>query len=395
MPLARADSLLVNGNPKSTNTKAGAGGRTEAHLELCARAASCANEGCWREAADLYDGAVAAGGREVVLFSNLGLARLMLGELDAAEAALSLATRSANATPAAFFNLGLLRTAQHQLGAARQAYQEAVKRKSDYFEAWVNLGNVLLRVREATAASQAFERATALRPSDPAASYMLAAVNGQARATAPAEYVRALFDQYAPTFEQNLLGRLHYDAPSQLRKLLDDALAQPARVGAVLDVGCGTGLAGVAFADVADHLTGVDLSQGMIDQARQKGIYDALLVADFLDVLQEPGPMFDMFLACDVLIYVGDLRRAFEVMGQRAAPNALALFSTQVAGGALTATDPGFRLGPTGRFVHDSEYVLRAAEDANWHEVARRPVSVRLERGRPVPGEIFLLRHQP
>ncbi|MBL4849485.1 MAG: tetratricopeptide repeat protein [Planctomycetes bacterium] len=369
--------------------------RADEHFAVCAKAGSCANEGRWHEAAELYEQAVAAGGREVALFSNLGLARLMLGKVSAAEAPLLLATSSAHATPSAFFNLGLLRTAQHRHEPARQAYLEAVNRRPDYFEAWFNLGNVLLSLRQREAAAQAFERAVELRSDDPMASHMLAALRGQARTRAPAEFVRSLFNQYAPTFDENLEQRLQYDAPSQLRELLNHHIAQPLRPGAVLDVGCGTGLAGAAFADLADHLTGVDLSEGMIDQARRKGIYDSLIVADFLDVLRCPGPTFDMFLACDVFIYLGDLGPVFEALGRRAAPNGLALFSTEVAVDAPPEDVAGFHLGPEVRFTHSREHVLRTADQAHWVEVASQPITLRLQRGRPVPGEVFLLRHQP
>ena len=48
------------------------------------------------------------------------------------------------------------------------------------------------------------------------------------------------------------------------------------RFGTMLDLGCGTGLAGEAFRPHVDWLEGVDLSPGMIAQARKKTIYDRL-----------------------------------------------------------------------------------------------------------------------
>ena len=42
------------------------------------------------------------------------------------------------------------------------------------------------------------------------------------------------------------------------------------RFGAMLDLGCGTGLAGAAFRPQVDRLTGVDLSPAMIAQARAR-----------------------------------------------------------------------------------------------------------------------------
>ena len=48
----------------------------------------------------------------------------------------------------------------------------------------------------------------------------------------------------------------------------------------MLDLGCGTGLAGAAFRPHVDWLAGVDLSPKMIEVARAKGLYDRLAVAD-------------------------------------------------------------------------------------------------------------------
>ncbi len=89
-------------------------------------------------------------------------------------------------------------------------------------------------------------------------------------------YVRTLFDQYAPRFDR-ALEDLGYRAPALLREAV--AAARP-RFGAMFDLGCGTGLAGVAFRPHVDRLVGVDLSSKMVEEARRKGVYDALEVGD-------------------------------------------------------------------------------------------------------------------
>ena len=48
----------------------------------------------------------------------------------------------------------------------------------------------------------------------------------------------------------------------------------------VLDLGCGSGLAGVMIKPRAADLTGVDLSPEMIELARARNIYDRLEVAE-------------------------------------------------------------------------------------------------------------------
>src|SRR5205085_510552 len=81
-----------------------------------------------------------------------------------------------------------------------------------------------------------------------------------AHAMSPA-YVRALFDQYAPRFDEALKG-LAYGGPARLREA--DAKARPdITFDHMLDLGCGTGLAGAAFRPPVGHLTRLDPSLAM------------------------------------------------------------------------------------------------------------------------------------
>jgi predicted TPR repeat methyltransferase len=49
---------------------------------------------------------------------------------------------------------------------------------------------------------------------------------------------------------------------------IERVAGRPLRIGSMLDLGCGTGLAGAAFRPQVDWLVGVDLSPGMIAEAR-------------------------------------------------------------------------------------------------------------------------------
>ena len=86
-----------------------------------------------------------------------------------------------------------------------------------------------------------------------------------------ATYVRRLFDQHAPDFEASLMRRLDYRGPAILLDALKAATGKPLEFGSVLDLGCGTGLAGVAIRPFCDRLVGMDLSSGMLEVARGQG----------------------------------------------------------------------------------------------------------------------------
>ena len=99
-----------------------------------------------------------------------------------------------------------------------------------------------------------------------------------------AGYVRHLFDQFAGTFDTHMVGHLGYAGPQillDLAGMVMPALMDPAGAQlSVLDLGCGTGLAGVVFKPLAARLDGIDLSPRMIEKAGERQIYDHLAVAD-------------------------------------------------------------------------------------------------------------------
>src|SRR5205823_1798095 len=118
----------------------------------------------------------------------------------------------------------------------------------------------------------------------------------------PPSTMVALFDGYAEKFDEHLTGQLRYRCP----ELLHEAVARlnPGAGLNVLDLGCGTGLCGPLFRPLAATLTGVDLSPGMIDKARRRGVYDRLDLEDLVTALRRAPGAVDLLLAADVLVYV-------------------------------------------------------------------------------------------
>lgn len=197
------------------------------------------------------------------------------------------------------------------------------------------------------------------------------------RARADAGYVKHLFNQFASDYDTRMQGRLGYAAPSILRQLAG-MLTSPGETFDVLDLGCGTGLSGMAFKDLARSLSGVDLSPGMLEKARATGAYSLLREGD---VEQLPtgfeGP-FGIILAADVLVYLGDLDALFATVRQRIAPDGLWLFTTERGEAA------DFELGPKRRYRHSEAY-LRGLADRHGFDVSSLVECVcRFEAGEPV-----------
>jgi predicted TPR repeat methyltransferase len=202
-------------------------------------------------------------------------------------------------------------------------------------------------------------------------------------------YVRTLFDQYASSFDSHLTAALAYRGPQVVRDALEAATTrrgQPMRFNEAIDLGCGTGLMGVALDGVTERLTGVDLSPAMLAAAARTGRYAALTEASIVDALEAREPAsVDLLLAADVLVYVGDLFPVMREAARALKPGGLFVFTVQAHAGH------GFALGVDSRFAHSEEYLEAVADDCGLAVVHLASVSTRQERGLDVPGFVMVL----
>jgi len=153
----------------------------------------------------------------------------------------------------------------------------------------------------------------------------------------------------------NLVSGLKYQTPA----LLFDAIAPfvPAGKLDILDLGCGTGLFGPQLRPLARTLTGIDLSSNMLKKAEQRQLYDQLICGDIAEFLEAQSQAFDLAVAADVFVYIGDLSRVFR--GVRGALRDGGLF-----GFSVESTDEAdFVLRTTLRYAHSVPYLEKLARD--------------------------------
>jgi predicted TPR repeat methyltransferase len=155
-------------------------------------------------------------------------------------------------------------------------------------------------------------------------------------------------------------------------------IAEPGTL-AILDLGCGTGLSGLAFKDLAARLDGVDLSPKMIEAAATRGIYNALRVGDIETVLAEAGQHYDVLLAADTLVYLGDLASVFAGVRGRLKQGGFFFFTVETAG-------EGYELGPKRRYRHSERYIRQEAARAELEVMGLLGCSPRDEAKVPVEG---------
>jgi predicted TPR repeat methyltransferase len=286
--------------------------------------------------------------------------------------------------------------ARGDLGGARDLLAQALERAPHFAAAWFALGEIKNKAGDTDGAIAAFRAACDADPDDRyGATLQLARVRAGDGAM-PEAYVRALFDQYAPDFDRALREGLSYRAPALLLAAIETACKDCGRemcFGSMLDLGCGTGLAGAAFRPHADLLIGVDLSPGMIAQARAKGLYDRLIVGDIMHVLAAEAAaqaQHQLIIAADVFAYVSDLAPVAAAVARVLAPGGLFAFTTETQ----TETDDGAgaALGATLRYAHGAEHVRAVLADAGLQLLALTAQSTRTEKAIPVPGLLAVAR---
>jgi predicted TPR repeat methyltransferase len=255
---------------------------------------------------------------------------------------------------------------------------------------WNNRGNALAQTGRLEEAIASYDKALALVPFLPQALENRESAMFQLKRASrcPPGYMRHLFDSFAPTYDQTMLRKLGYAAHLHLRALADRVLPQSAVPWRILDLGCGTGLVGETFKDLAagGRLDGMDLAPRMIEAAGARAIYNALILGDLEVLLPAPGPSYSLIVAADTMIYIGDLERTFRGVAGRLEPGGFYLFAVESKDGE------GWEQTPMNRFVHSESYLRGLAGQTGLDFVDIKPCTLRNEGMVPVPGLVAALK---
>ena len=271
------------------------------------------------------------------------------------------------------------------LAGAAELLEQALEMTPGYASAWFALGELREKIGDIEGAVAAFRKAREADPDDRHGALLnLVRLKAEKAGEMPRAYVRTLFDHYAPDFDRSLTEGLNYSAPRLLLAATEQA-AGDRHFAAMLDLGCGTGLAGEAFRSKADKLVGVDLAPKMIELARRKNIYERLEAADLLEFLaaeKRAAKTYDLVLAADVFAYFLDLVPVALAVVAVLEPHGIFAFSVETHAG------DGVELGAGLRFAHGEAHLRNALELAGLTLLGLDSASTRTEKGIPVPGLI-------
>ncbi|MFC3653420.1 methyltransferase domain-containing protein [Dyella humi] len=252
--------------------------------------------------------------------------------------------------------------------------------------AYLELCRALVASGQVEAAKTYFNRWQRIDPDNPVIGYQRSLLlDADHLSQLPLAYVVDEFDNFAESFDRTLEG-LNYRVPSRFGELLCHWLGEN-KLDRVLDLGCGTGLCGLRARRHTRCLWGVDVSADMLTKSKRRGIYDHLVESEFHAFLEGCESRFNLILAGDSLIYVGDLRAVLGSAARVLMPDGLMLMSFEEA-----EDEVPFRLPTTLRFKHARSYIETVIHECGMRVEHVEPYAIRKEAGMPVPGLIVVAR---
>jgi predicted TPR repeat methyltransferase len=316
---------------------------------------------------------------------NLGLAYKMNKQYDNAEEAYLRALEFAEDDQEILYNLGCC---YQDAGAIEQAcfiLEQLLEHTPKHLSALNNLAYLQHLQENFDLARNLYGRVLELDPNRRSAQFMYDTLSGESTQTPPQEYVRELFDQYSEHFEKNLVQDLEYNTYQTLRQAFDDSSRGKNMYEHGLDLGCGTGLAGETFRSACSKLTGVDLSQNMLNQAGKKQLYTYLHCENIIDFTEHTNHSYDLIIASDVLPYLGDLKPLFSSINQCVTSDAIFCLSSEMS------EKPAWEIQRTGRYAHNPYYIAQTAAQNDWIILKQFPANIRKENNSWITGTIFVL----
>jgi predicted TPR repeat methyltransferase len=338
------------------------------------------------EAIASYDRALATKPTYTYALYNRGSALRDLNRIGEALASFDEALTISPCDAQTLYSRGNALRALERPAEALMSYDKALRINPGLVEAWHDRAGVLHGLSRHEEAIAAYRQALAKGGDPEAIQYALASLGVEAAPlAAPKEFVTNLFDQGAERFEELLIGKLKYQAPELLFELV--ARHDPGGNLDILDLGCGTGLLGARLHPFARTLTGVDLSSNMLKLARKRQIYDNLICGELVEfLLSGKTKRFDLVVATDVFIYIGDLSQVFQGVRSALREGGLFCFSVEAS------EEQEFVLTAACRYAHSITYLETLAKAHGFVLDAIDSGVLRKQAGSDVGGYFIMLR---
>lgn len=284
----------------------------------------------------------------------------------------------------ALINLILLKHDKKLYKESEGLCKEAIKINNSRSEGYKLLGICYLNQKKINYAIEYFEKAQKIK-FETVVQHQLDILNGKQKKHIPLEFIQNTFNAYAKNFDEHLLHKLKYNGPKLIKFSVESSIEKKL-FNNVIDLGCGTGLCGDFLNEISSNLHGIDISFNMLKKAKDKNKYNELINGDFIEYLKKTENKYDLFIACDVFIYTGDLDETFRLIKKASSKESYFVFTTELL------KKGNYKLDNSGRFKHSENYISSKCEENSMDIINKNNINLRIENGENINGQLYAIK---
>jgi predicted TPR repeat methyltransferase len=265
-------------------------------------------------------------------------------------------------------------------------WKRVTELKPDDADAWYALGDTAYWLGRLDDARTAYVQYLNYHPEDAELQHFIIALgNGASPSRASNACIQQIYRRLSSGYEALMREHLDYQAPERILDAIRSVIGDRGSL-AILDLGCGSGLAGAGLRQRASQMVGVDLSPEMIGLARERNIYDQLDIAEITDWLDRAEARFDLIVVCECLVYFGDLHGVVTSATRRLNPGGVLALTVE------HSSRYPFYLTNSGRYAHHLDHIREVAAAAALSAAYLEEGYLRMEYGGPVTGLYAVLK---
>lgn len=324
---------------------------------------------------------------------NQNYAMALLSTQQPHEASIYL-MRAAQTHPNAevYFHLGLCHQLKNDSLSALECYEMALSLENQHIPSLHNKVILLLSLNQKEAANEVLSDLHRLQPNDRIIQTLSDALGPKTLKSHHSTFVKTLFDQYAFNYDEHLQATLAYDPFTKARELMNTAVDFHSwQCGLTLDLGCGSGLAAPFFIDLCAKIIGIDLSEGMLLQAKRKQYYDELVCEDVLAYLEKSSQVYQLILAFEISNYLGhQVQKLVDLCAKKMLPQGLIVITFE----KNIETNEPIELNNHIRFSFTQDAIENLFEDSLLSVLSLTSITLRKHQNTQTPGFLVIAQKQ-
>lgn len=339
----------------------------------------------FEQALDFYDQALEVQSDSVPVLINKGLTLQSMGRLDDAILLFQFVALQVPAMAQIWHILAMAWLAKADLTQTIECFEKAFELNPLNIEAGVQLAKAYRHAGKTKESEITCMKILEVDPDNAEARFFQNAYSKQENEETldriPAEVTRQMYkgksdrsSSLGKSFNDSLTENLDYKAPDVLDKSVRQALQGVSKKIDILELGCGSGLCGSKFSDIANQLVGTDISPDMLEGAKEKNTYTDLYDGDLIDVIAKYESEFDLVVAMDVLCFFGDLTEIFQLCHKTLREQGIFGFSV-----VKPKTEALYELQTYGHFVHSLKHLQQVAEKTGFKQIFAEELCLRKE----------------